>query len=245
MKSLFLLLLLGALTGQGQTLQPIGQAAVDTAQLGEVARLGQHVQLAALPTLAHPRHLRFFTAGSVLDCWQAQAGGYQGQLVQWVHEVVPAKEPATQREFILTQPLAAPTVQALFATLDSCQLLRVPDERAISGWNRNILDGIAYTLEYRDAQTHQVATYGNPASQGPLAEAQLVLRFVQRLDGLAQMQELRHIFQRAIPYQCWTTGSGSVVCWVVPAAKDMAYKRDRQRYRRHQAQRMAPPSSTR
>jgi hypothetical protein len=114
----------------------------------------------------------------VLDCWQAQPGGYHGQLVHWVREVVPEKEPPTQREFILTQPLAAATVQALFASLDSTQLLRVPDERAIRGWNRNILDGVAYTLEYRGAQTHQVATYGNPASQGALPEAQVVLRFI-------------------------------------------------------------------
>jgi hypothetical protein len=178
MKSLLLPFLFGTLSGQGQTLRLSVPAGVDTAQLGEVTRLGQHVQLAPLPTLAPPLPLRFFTAGSVLDCWQAQPGGYQGQLVHWVREVVPEKEPPTQREFILTQPLATATVQALFAALDSTQLLRVPDERAIRGWNRNILDGVAYTLEYRGAQTHQVATYGNPASQGALPEAQVVLRFI-------------------------------------------------------------------
>jgi hypothetical protein len=245
MKSLLLLLLFGALVGQGQTLRLSVPVGVDTAQLGEVTRLGQHVQLAPLPTLAHPRHLRFFTAGSVLDCWQAQPGGYQGQLVHWVREVVPEKEPPTQREFILTQPLAAATVQALFASLDSTQLLRVPDERAIRGWNRNILDGVAYTLEYRGAQTHQVATYGNPASQGALPEAQVVLRFIQQLDRLRQLQALHQVFGRAIPYQCWTNGSGSIGCWVVSYAQELAYKRDRQQYRRHQTLRMAPSSGKR
>jgi hypothetical protein len=222
------------LTGQGQTLQPSQQEGADTARLGEAVRLGQHVQLTALLTLAHPRHLRLFTAGSVLDCWQDQWGRYQGQLVQWVREVAPAKEPATQREFILTQSLAMPTVQALFAGLDSCQLLRVPDERAIRGWNRDILDGVAYALEYRDAQTHQVATYGNPASQGALPEAQVVLRFINQVDRLRQLQLLRQVFGRAIPYQCWTNGSGTVVCRVVSYAQQTAYKRDRQRYRRQQ-----------
>ncbi|RZJ95406.1 MAG: hypothetical protein EOO60_00470 [Hymenobacter sp.] len=230
---LFLLLLLaGTLDGQGQTLPPSRQAEADTARLGEVVRLGRHVQLTALPALAYPRHLRFFTAGSVLDCWQDQQGRYQGQFVQWVREVTPDKEAATQREFILTQSLTMPTVQALFAGLDSCQLLRVPDESAIRGWNRNILDGVAYTLEYRGEQTHQVANYSNPTSQGPLPEAQPVLRFLKQLDRLGQ---LRQVFGRAIPYQCWTNGSGTVVCRVVSYAQQAAYKRDRQRYRRQQA----------
>jgi hypothetical protein len=49
MKSLLLLLLFGALVGQGQTLRLSVPVGVDTAQLGEVTRLGQHVQLAPLP----------------------------------------------------------------------------------------------------------------------------------------------------------------------------------------------------
>jgi hypothetical protein len=232
---LLLALLLRTLASHGQTLQLSRQSGADTARLGEVARLGQHVQLPALPALAHSRHLRFFTAGSVLDCWQDQLGLYQGQLVRWVREVTPAKEPPTQREFILRQSLTTSTVQAIFAALDSSQLLRVPDEKAIKAWNRNILDGVAYTLEYRDAQTYQVATYSNPTSQGTLLEAQPVLRFIKQMDQLEQLQQLHQLFGRAIPYQCWTNGSGSVGCWVVSYAQQTAYKRDRQRYRRQQA----------
>jgi hypothetical protein len=51
MKLFLFLLLFGALSGHCQTLSLSSLAAVDTAQLGEVARLGQHVQLPALPTL--------------------------------------------------------------------------------------------------------------------------------------------------------------------------------------------------
>jgi hypothetical protein len=235
MRLLLLLLLLRTMASHGQTLYLSRQSGTDTARLGEVARLGQHVQLPALPALAHSRHLRFFTAGSVLDCWQDQLGLYQGQLVRWVREVTPDKEPPTQREFILSQSLTTPTVQAIFAALDSCQLLRVPDQNAIKAWNRNILDGVTYTLEYRDAQTYQAATYSNPTSQGTLPEAQPVLQFIKQLDRLGQLQQLHHLFGRAIPYQCWTDGSGSVGCWVVSYAQQTAYKRDRQRYRRQQA----------
>ena len=239
----FLLLLTGsALPGHCQSLPVSSVAGVDTTQLAEVARLGQHMQLPALPTLRDQRHVRVFTAGKVVDFWQAPAGSYQGLVVQWAREVVPDKEPATQREFVLTQLLAASTVQALFAVLDSCQLLRVPDERAIAGWKRDFLDGVSYTVEYQDAHIHQVALYGNPASQGPLPEAQLVTRFIERLYAISQLRTLTQVFVATIPYGGFTDGSGTMVLRVVPYAQQLAYKRDRQRYRRQQAQQPIPPA---
>lgn len=244
MKLFLCLLLLSALTGHCQLLSLPQPAPVHTAQLGEVARLGQLFQLPALPTLRDQRHLRFFRAGNVVDCWQTPAGNYQGQVVHWAREVVPSKEPGTGREFVLTQLLTAATVQALFTVLDSCQLLRVPDERAIPGWQRNILDGVSYTLEYQDAQTYQVATYGNPASQGQLPEAKQVTHFVERLYGLLHMAALNQLFTNAVPYEGFTDGSGISALRVTSYAQHLAYKRERQRYLRQQKQRSTPPSPT-
>jgi hypothetical protein len=189
--------------------------------------------------------VRFFTAGRVVDFWQSQAGSYQGQVVQWAWEVVPAKEPATNREFVLTQWLAGTTVQALFAVLDSCQLLRVPDERAITGWKRDFLDGVSYTLEYQDVHTHQVATYGNPDAQGQLPEAQLVTHFIARLYAISQMRALHQLFRGAVPYESSTNGSGTIVVRVASYAQHIAYKRERQRYRRLHAQQKCPPAGKR
>lgn len=241
MKLFLFLLLLRALPGHCQLL-PLHQPAVmDTTQLGEVARLGQLFQLTALPTLRDQRHMRFFKAGSVVDFWQTPAGDYQGQVVHWVREVVPDKEPATKREFVLTQLLPAATVHALFTLLDSCQLLHVPDERAIPGWQRNFLDGVSYTLEYQDAQMHQVATYGNPASQGQLPEAKQVTHFIKRLYGLVHMPALNQLFIDAVPYEGFTDGSGRSTLHVTTYAQHQAYKRERQHYLRQQKQRPAHP----
>jgi hypothetical protein len=232
------------LLGAGQVMLP-GRlpAGGDSVTLRYVGQVTQCLELPAFERLSQQRQLRLFTEGVVLDCWQTSTGAYQGQLVNWVQEVSPGGEEPTARHWLARQALAPPVVQAVFAVLDSCHVLTLPDEHAIAGWQPT-LDGVGYTVAYRDGTTYRVATYANPALQGALPEAQLVSRFVERLTSLCQVPAATQAFGRTIPYECYTSGGADIVCRVLSFPAQQAYKRDRRRYRRlHPLAPMTPPAS--
>ena len=209
-------------------------SAPDAVALQLVQEAGQRLTLPVLPSLRHERHVRLFMGPQVLDVWQAPRGAYHAQLLNWVEKVGSKIDNSTPPLFIRSQPLTEPTARALFAVLDSCQLLSLPDDRAIPGW-QPMLDGEAYTLEYADSLTHRVATFGNPDAQHGVWQAHLVQQVVTRLQTLSQAPVHWQAFGRKIPYKCYSYNSGVVFCRPVNAAQQRASQRERRRARRQKA----------
>ncbi|UOQ68981.1 hypothetical protein [Hymenobacter volaticus] len=186
----------------------------------------QLLSLPRLPVATHAAHFRFYAPGQVVQGWQTVDGRYGGQVLHWVQQVRPKDEELTNRIHRVPVALDSATVRGLFRLLQQLQLRALPDETAIVGW-KPILDGISYTLEYATTSTYGVKSYGNPASQGALPEAQRVLAFVAQTVKAESTVAQRRAFETGIPFPCYTAGGGTITCRMRSATDRRKDKRAR------------------
>ncbi|UOG77628.1 hypothetical protein MTX78_25020 (plasmid) [Hymenobacter tibetensis] len=205
----------------------------DTTHVPDWLRTRQQLlSLPQLPIATHVAHFRLSAPGQVVEGWRTSDGSYSGQVLNWVQEVNPKNDALTNRIHRVLWALDSATVRGLFDSLQQLHLRALPDETAIVGW-KPILDGISYTLEYATTTTYAVKSYGNPASQGTLPEAQRVLSFVaQTVEAEATLAQ-RRAFEARIPYQCYTDGGGTITCRILTAADQRKYKREQNGISRH------------
>jgi hypothetical protein len=188
----------------------------------------QLLSLPRLPVATHAAQFRLYAPGQVVEGWQTLAGSYGGQVLNWVQEVNPKDEVLTNRLHLAPWALDSATVRELFRLLQHLHLRALPDERNIVGW-QPMLDGISYTLEYATTTSYAVKSYGNPASQGTLPQAQRVRSFVtQTVEAEATVAQ-RRAFEARIPFPCYTDGGGTITCHILSATARRKYKRERKR----------------
>ena len=176
-----------------------------------------------------PFYLRIWLGGTVVSIWP-DAKSLQGSLTKWVKEAVPPDEVETGRYFILNEALDSAVCRKLYLAYQSRQLSALPSEERIPGWQQGF-DGVTYLLETVAYDAYSLKTYWTPEVQKEVKEAALVQDFVDTVGQLLDLKKRSYYFGESIPFESWTTASGSSASRILTLAEHYRMNKERSRYR--------------
>ncbi|NMH26548.1 hypothetical protein [Flavobacterium silvaticum] len=94
-------------------------------------------------------------------------------------------------------------INSIFEIIDSTEINSIPSDKFISNWYHGF-DGVTYILEYESKNIHSFKKYWAPSAQNFLSEAIQIQNFIDKVNSIIEIQKLRNIFDRSIPFQNWT-----------------------------------------
>ena len=235
MKTLLLLIVLycqvGAAPAQNRAL------VLSKSQLADSAKglrdSEQLIELNAIAKSPYKFHVRVSDGGFIVEVWQKDTV-FQGKMTRWVADADEAsKYPERNQKTIYYQQYLLGEAQAtsIAQLLMSSGVLQLPSDEDIKGWQQG-LDGYEITIQYSDDKKYSLKQYWAPLAQNGLKEAILVQQVYDKLADLSNAVLMQKVFERNIPFACYTTHNGSITCRVLSNAEKWDYKRRTDEYKR-------------
>jgi hypothetical protein len=149
-----------------------------------------------------------------------------------VHEIWESNQ--TGETYIKSFDIDSGQVKKIKLLIDSLKINKIPSDKYISGWEHGF-DGTTYVFENKKDNHYSFKNYWTPSSQENLKEAQDILTFTNRLDGIIEYPTKRKLFEREIPFYGWTYNGTMTVTRVISNTKEYRkYKRMKKRQLRNQ-----------
>lgn len=191
----------------------------------------RRLSLPSLDTFSKGEVIRIWTNTQIIEIWQVERGACSGRLITWTDEYVGDGEEPTNRTFSNTRELSSDTVLLLNKLLRTSNILALPTENSIAGWQHG-LDGITYFIEHSTQSSYSFKSYWTPTAQGALKEALQIRAFIDSAFCLANAQSIWKAFCREIPFESYHNGGSGVAIRILTEKERKRYRRERQNYRR-------------
>lgn len=234
LKTISALLICCSAFGQGKTFYNINKPNGDsTFWFKHITERTKKLSLPLLDTTSNVEYIRIWTNKQVIDIWQVENSNSSGKLTTWTDEYVSGNEEPTNRTFIKTKPLGSDTVRHLRELLTSSNILVLPTDDSIAGWQQGF-DGITYIIEHSTKDNYSFKSYWTPKAQDFLKEAVQVQAFVDSTFSLANAQVVWKEFSNEIPFESYYNGGPGVAVRILTEKERKKYRKERQNYRQQQ-----------
>lgn len=112
--------------------------------------------------------------------------------------------------------LSSETVLDLKHLIDDFDILKIPSDKFIDGWEQNGLDGITYIIEYSDKESYAAKKYWTPnyKKHRQLKESRFIRYFLNELNQLEEILKVSEKFLEKQPFKSHYQFLGSSGCVV-------------------------------
>lgn len=112
--------------------------------------------------------------------------------------------------------LSSETALDLEHLIDDFDILDIPSDKFIDGWEQNGLDGITYIIEYSDKESYTAKKYWTPnyKKHSHLKESRFIRYFLNELSQIDEIVKVSEKFVEKQPFKSYYQFLGSSGCVV-------------------------------
>lgn len=171
----------------------------------------QHQQLGLedLATSKNALTVRFSSSNEVVELSTWDYKVFDGQHVLFTS--TNDKENGAQKYISEKRSISPDTAKLLYNLVMQYNILTMPSQEKIKGWNRGI-DGMTYVIESSTPRQYAIKKYWSPSVIKNVPEAVLMTEFLSKVSVLLNQKKRLENFFRELAPGCYPYGSMSTRC---------------------------------
>jgi hypothetical protein len=167
----------------------------------------QKLNLPEVESSGYKFHFRFAYTGRVLDIWK-DGSQIKGEVLFYIFECKHLYEDSFRRIYTKKYILDSIAARKIWFLIDSSNILDIPDQSSIKGWEEGLTDGTVYNFEHSDSQNYFYKSFNSPYRFDSLIEAKKIINFTKRIYDILFFYEIFPYFRTTKPFLC-TSNDGS------------------------------------
>ena len=198
--------------------------------------LNKKLHLTDLKNSPNDFYFRVWYIGSVvytaIDVFKVSDSNFKAIVTFYTKEYInhPEEKP-TGRIFNKSFEIDSSNSFKVYQFINSRNINSIPSEEYIKGWSLG-LDGEVYIFERLDKNNYSLKSYWTPSAQDSLKEAKEIESFNKDLYSMLNVNKLRTIFYKDIPFECYGGDGSRVGIRALTKQEERKYKKERDQYRK-------------